>query len=83
MAYHILVRKILFQAPNQETLYFRALTGKIDKSLKSTYQTNNLRLTLHQGTHQLRPFQDGQELLVQLELPAGETTLTLEYELPQ
>ena len=84
VAYHILVRKIHFNSPKKQTLHFRPLTGKIQKVQKYTYQSKNLRLTLHQGTHQLRPL-DGeeQELLVQLDLPQGKTTITLEYELSE
>jgi mono/diheme cytochrome c family protein len=75
-------RSFTFTSPAAETVWFRALTGKIEAESKTVFKTPDLQVTLPPGTAMLRPTPDGgQELLLKLDLPAGKTTTSIDYEL--
>ena len=77
-----LKRVLVFASPAGETVWFRALTGKIEAESKTVYQSPELRISIENGTALLRPMPDGeQELLIKLALPKGKSTTTIEYEL--
>jgi len=82
-----LIRTLTFKTDTRETIYLRPLAGSITKVSEQAYKTNDLQLTLTGETHNksaiLRPTSDStQELIIQIALPAGTSTLTLDYALP-
>jgi len=80
----VLVRTLRFSAASEATLYFRALTGEIEALSQREFQAAKLRLRIPEGSSVLRrPARDGApaELLLELALPAGTRTLSLEYEI--
>ncbi|MDA7882054.1 hypothetical protein N9A94_07080, partial [Akkermansiaceae bacterium] len=70
-------RTLSFSTDKKTTLYFRALTGKITKVSDTVYQANKLQITVPYDKTLLRE----NELLLKLPLPAGESSLTIEYRL--
>lgn len=77
-----LERKLTFDAPKAETLWFRPLTGKIEAESKQRYRTPELRIDIPAAHALLRPIAaDALELLLKLEIPQGKSHLTLTYEL--
>jgi len=78
----LLRRSFHFMSPAKETLWFRALTGKIEVESATVFKTADLRLALSPGKTLLRAASEGeQELLIELSLPKGDSTLTIDYEL--
>jgi mono/diheme cytochrome c family protein len=78
-----LSRSLRFSAPAAETLYFRALTGKIEQENPGRFKTDTVRLTIPSVTTLLRPLagEDQQsELILIIEIPKGESTLVIHYE---
>ncbi len=79
-----LVRTLTFDAPKPQTLWLRALTGKVEGESKVQFKTPELRLSVHEVPTTLRPNSadaKASELLLKLELPKGKSTQTLTYEL--
>ena len=79
-----LVRALSFDAPKPQTLWFRALTGKVESDGKQQFKTPELRLTVPQVPTTLRPNSadpKASELLLKFEIPKGKSTQTLTYEL--
>ncbi|NNM29798.1 MAG: c-type cytochrome [Akkermansiaceae bacterium] len=75
-------RAFRFSAPAQTTVMFRALAGSIESESPTVFRTDAVRITIAPGKTRLRPAADGkQELLIELPLPKGESTFTLDYEL--
>lgn len=86
-----LVRTIQFQSPAKRTMWFRALTGE-EKALRSEsplqYRTDKLRLTIPDAPVLLRPMLEDEkrpgvklfELLLKIEVPQGQSTLSITYE---
>jgi hypothetical protein len=84
----ILRRTFRFSTPTQETVYFRALTGNITagakKDTQKVFKTADVALTITSGKTILRPSNDkeaAQELLIQLSLPKGKSTYSVDYTL--
>ena len=82
----ILGRQMNFAAGEKTTLYFRALTGEITKTDDTIFRTKNLQLSLRTAPAKtraiLRPIagkEDQQELLLELSLLPGSSTLSLDY----
>lgn len=85
-----LVRSIQFNSPENTSIWFRALTGETEKLQSDSqfdYATDKLRLTIPRVANVVRPIKspaipDGSafELLLQLEVPKGQSTLSLTYE---
>lgn len=76
-------RVIQLQAPEEQQLWFRALTGDIQKESETVFHTNRLRLTIPNVEALLKPLAEtpGQsELLLHLQLPQGKSTLEFLYE---
>ncbi|MFM9118434.1 MAG: hypothetical protein ACKOU6_19975 [Planctomycetota bacterium] len=84
-----LQRVITFSSPSDQTIWFRPLTGKLEEKSENQIRSGELQLTYPlQKTlvrrRLLRPLgnEEGlRELLLQLQLPAGQSQLTLSYEL--
>ncbi|MDX1928295.1 MAG: hypothetical protein SFV81_17340 [Pirellulaceae bacterium] len=91
-----LVRSIKFNAPAKQELWFRALTGETDQmqvESKQVVTTDKLRLIIPEVTTELRPAAlrpaasassptqaNSSELLLQLDIPQGQSSLSLTYE---
>ncbi len=81
-----LVRTIAFSSPIAQTLYFRILTGEIEEVSPVRFKTASLQLTIPPVATLLRPLagEDEQtELILKLEVPKGESTIVINYELLQ
>lgn len=77
----ILRRTFSFSTLAKSTVYFRALTGKIQSDSATDFKTNDLQFKIASGETILRPSGDGQELLIKLALPKGKSTYTVDYSL--
>lgn len=77
-----LVRTIQFTSPAPELLQFRVLTGDIEETSPDQFQTNALRVITPPETARLRQTADVvDELLLDIEVPAGESRIVIRYEL--
>ena len=77
-------RTLNFTATAPATLYFRALTGKIESESPTAFKTPELRLGFTGGSPLLRPAAGGggeQELLIKISVPKGNSTCTVDYTL--
>lgn len=81
-------RTLTFDAPEATRLYFRVLTGKIEKASDTLYSNPDVQLTIGEttakATSELRKSTNDQianELIITLDLPAGISTQTIEYAL--
>jgi mono/diheme cytochrome c family protein len=80
----VLQRTLRFASPGAERLFFRALTGEFEQLSAREFQTPRLRLTIpdvpilvrNRGAQERAP-----ELLLELDLPAGDTSVRIDYEL--
>lgn len=73
-------RTLKFSTKTATTLYFRALTGKIENPAKQVFKTPDIQIVLAPTETLLRPLADDtQELLLKLALPQGESTFTIDY----
>lgn len=80
----VLVRKLSFDSPKTQTLWFRALTGMVETESKVRFKTSELRLSIPAVTTVLRATATdpkASELLLKFEIPQGKSTQTLTYEL--
>ena len=78
-------RRLQFESPTPTTAWFRALTGEIRQPSGGIYESGRLRLqvTLPAERVIVRPISEDpptSELLLRLELPAGTSSLELNYE---
>jgi len=81
---NVLRRTVKFSSSAPKTLYFRALTGKIESESALAFKTPELRIALSQGQPIVRPSlakEGGQELLIKLSIPKGSSTCTVDYTL--
>ena len=78
-----LVRTLRFVSPRAETVTFRVLTGDIESLSAQQFAVKKLKLTLPKVRSTLRAFgpDNGKELLCEIALPKGPSTMTLRYEL--
>lgn len=79
-----LVRKLSFDSPADETIWFRAFVGSIDAESKTEFKTPGLSLKIPEVQTLLRPTAVGtksQELLVKFDIPKGKSTRIITYEL--
>ncbi len=79
-----LVRKLMFDSPNDRTVWFRALAGKVEAESKYQFKVSGLRLTVPTVPTVLRPTAadpTASELLLKFAIPKGTSTQTLSYEL--
>ena len=79
-----LVRTLSFDAPKAQTVWLRALTGKVETESKVQFKTPELRLSFPAVPTVLRATATdpkASELLLKFEIPKGKSTQTLTYEL--
>ena len=75
------MRKIHFTAPKPETVYFRALTGKVQQRSATEFASDTVKLKVPEGTPVLRGEGEARELLLKLKLPKGKSGIQIRYEL--
>jgi hypothetical protein len=79
-----LVRKLTFDSPGERTVWFRALTGRVEADPAGGFRTPELRLRVPAVPTVLRPGAadpKASELLIKFEVPKGKSAQTLTYEL--
>jgi mono/diheme cytochrome c family protein len=79
----ILHRVLQFESPKEQTIWFRALTGDISQESARVFRSGRLRLTIPKTETKLRSLSTEpkrSELLLQLQIPAGKSTLEFQYE---
>jgi len=79
-----LLRQMTFSSPKDQTLWFRALTGKVEAESKQQFKTAELRLSIPPVPTILRENSadpGAKELLLKVDIPKGQSTRTLTYEL--
>lgn len=78
-----LKRTLQFDAPKKQSVWFRALTGDISQESDQVFRSGRLRLTIPKSETKVRALPDEQkrsELLLQLQIPEGKSTLEFLYE---
>jgi mono/diheme cytochrome c family protein len=79
-----LKRVITFRSEEPQSIWFRGLTGDIQRESDWVYRSGRLRITVPDANASLRSATeqpDRQELLLRLNILHGESTLEIEYEL--
>lgn len=79
-----LKRVLTLQSPTRQTVWFRVLTGAIRHEAAHVYAHESLRVTISEADARLRPspgVPDSSELLLRLDVPEGNSSLELTYEL--
>ena len=76
-----LVRTLRLNAPKAETVYFRVLTGKVQKLAPGQYGTDSLKVSVPEASALLRGQGEVRELLLKLNLPKGKSEWGIRYEL--
>ncbi|MBM3992796.1 MAG: c-type cytochrome [Planctomycetes bacterium] len=77
-------RHLTFHSPKEQTLWFRALTGKIEAESKEQFKTGQIRLSISSVHAVLRANSADKntlELLLRFDIPKGRSTRTVTYEL--
>ncbi|HZZ79040.1 MAG TPA: c-type cytochrome [Gemmataceae bacterium] len=77
-------RHLMFHSPKEQTLWFRALTGKIEAESKERFKTDQIRLSIPSVPAVLRANSADKntlELLLRFDIPKGQSTRTVTYEL--
>jgi cbb3-type cytochrome oxidase cytochrome c subunit len=78
----ILTRNFTFSTTEPATLWFLALSGKIQTLSSHTYQMDRLKITVPEHSSTVRLQADGsQELLLKISAIKGKTSLSLRYEI--
>ena len=77
-----LERTLTFDAPNDCTVWFRALTGAIERQSNDVFKRTDLTLTVPKVPAVLRSTSDPNvsELLLKFDIPQGKSTRTLTYD---
>ena len=81
-----LLRTLTFNSPRAQTIWFRALTGKIEAESKEKFKNAELGITVPPGHTVLRPTAADEkvsELLIQLDIPKGKSNAAFTYDLLQ
>jgi mono/diheme cytochrome c family protein len=79
-----LVRTLVFDSPDAQTIWFRALTGAVEAGSKGQFETAQLRVAVPPVPTVLRPTAadpKATEVLLKFELPKGQSTHTVTYEI--
>ena len=76
-----LVRTLRLNAPKVETVYFRVLTGKVQKLAPGQYGTDSIKVRVPEASILLRGHGEVRELLLKLNLPKGKSEWGIRYEL--
>lgn len=75
-------RTFSFTATDKETIWLRALTGKLEAVSTERFKSRDIQLTASKLTTLIRnPGTDKAELLIKLDLPKGQSTAKIDYEL--
>lgn len=78
-------RTLTFNSNKATTLHFRVLSGTIESVSETSFKIPKLQLNLGKSSAKLskvlRPVGSNQELILKLDLPAGTSTLSLDYAL--
>jgi hypothetical protein len=78
----VLRRRFVFSSTAAGSVWLRALTGPIQAESETVFKTDRIKLTIEPRKTLLRPAAEGgQELLIELSLPQGESTFAIDYEL--
>ena len=78
-----LKRVLRFKSPMPQTVWFRGLTGNISQESERVFRSGRLRLTIPKTETKMRSMSDEpkrSELLLQLQIPQGTSTLEFLYE---
>lgn len=78
-----LKRLLTFNSAKPQTLWFRALVGDVRQENEQVFQSDRLRVTIPTLNNRLRLLPDESkrsELLLQMQIPQGKSTMELEYE---
>jgi mono/diheme cytochrome c family protein len=79
-----LVRTLKFSSPSPRTIWFRALTGKVEEVSKQQFKTGEVQLSIPRVPAVIRQSDADKttmELLLKLDLPRGDFAVTITYEL--
>jgi len=76
-----LVRTLRLNAPKAETIFFRVLTGKVQKLAPGQYGTDSIKVRVPEASILLRGQGEAGELLLKLNLPKGKSEWGIRYEL--
>ena len=76
-----LERRLRFDAPKAETVYLRALTGKVRPLTPTQFATGAVKMWVPKDTALLRGEGDTRELVLKLKLPKGKSEVEIRYEL--
>jgi mono/diheme cytochrome c family protein len=79
-----LLRNLTFNAPKAQSIWFRALTGKVEAESKQRFKNSELRLSIPPVYPLLRATaadKNVAELLLKLDIPQGKSNLSFTYEL--
>ena len=74
-------RRFRFDASRAETVYLRALTGKVRPLTPKQFVTDAVKMWVPEGIALLRGEGDTRELLLKLKLPKGKSQVGIRYEL--
>jgi mono/diheme cytochrome c family protein len=78
-----LKRVLQFHAPEQQTVWFRAMTGDLKQESERVFRSGKLRLTIPEAETKLRQNADDpkrSELLLRLQIPKGKSNMEFLYE---
>ena len=76
-----LERRLRFDAPKAETVYLRALTGKVRSLTPTQFATGAVKMWVPEDTALLRGEGDTRELVLKLKLPKGKSEVEIRYDL--
>jgi len=76
-----LERRLRFDAPKAETVYLRALTGKVRPLTPTQFATGAVKMWVPEDTALLRGEGDTRELVLKLKLPKGKSEVEIRYDL--
>jgi hypothetical protein len=76
-----LERRLRFDAPKAETVYLRALTGKVRPLAPTQFATGAVKLWVPEDSALLRGEGDTRELVLKLKLPKGKSEVEIRYDL--
>ena len=76
-----LKRRLRFDAPKAETVYLRALTGKVRPLSPTQFATGAVKMWVPEDSALLRGEGDTRELILKLKLPKGKSDVEIRYEL--
>ena len=79
----VLRRRLTFTSKARQELYFRALTGKVERVDEQSFTNEGLQVRLGEPGAWLRSASggEGRELILKLDLPTGKSKILLDYEL--